>query len=372
MISNFALIGGLAGALVQPLFSGVLFDRLGLRCFLVLVNTTAIASLCLLPTQRYAWQLAGLVVCILFQYSWSGLVLQYTLRCVPPALVGTSSGLTFAISGVAQIGAQYLVYPLSHAMRAPSARAELLYPLEVFGCTGVALGFGLSCALIRRRLPCEKHQPLRRSALRDISVNADAYSPYSPFPDERYMPDGLSTIGYEPFRDGAHGAHGAHGGSGAGGMRRSLFSQGDSGGGSEARRERGAAGGDGAAAGGYGFVGSTCVSRRAEAMHGARGGVRGPFAGLGGGGAGLSVGLSAGLGGGGGAWPGGSVAGDASPGMAAGLAVGNGIMERALHEAGQLEARGLMREASEVVANAMERMKVVQERTSASMRGARA
>ena len=47
--------------------------------------------------------------------------------------------------------------------------------------------------------------------------------------------------------------------------------------------------------------------------------------------------------------------------LAAGLAVGNGIMERALVEANALEAEGRMREASEVLASAMERMKVAQE-----------
>ena len=183
----------------------------------------------------------------------------------------------------------------------------------------------------------------------------DDYSPYSPFPDQGYMPDGQSTTGYEPFREGV--GSGTNGANGASGMRRSLFSSGGSSG--EARRG-GATSGDCAAA--PEFVGSTCVSSRANAMYGARGGMRTLAVQGGGSGPPRNVqGGSAALEGG--------VAGDASPGMAAGLAVGNGIMERALQEAGQLEARGLMREASEVVARAMERMKKVQEFTSASMRG---
>jgi hypothetical protein len=142
MLSLFALIGGLLGAVAQPLL-GLAYDQISFGGFLALIN---LALLCFLiamaVSSSFAVQVISLVVGTFQQYAWGSLVLCWGLFFAPPELNGTSMGVLFSAGGLLQIGAVAMTDAVASAMHAESDTDRLLWPLLLYG--GIALGFGVA------------------------------------------------------------------------------------------------------------------------------------------------------------------------------------------------------------------------------------
>jgi hypothetical protein len=150
LVAAFALVSGLLGALTQPLLTGYLFDRIGIRLFLLVTNLGMLALLTLMPIPSYAAQLAALVLGVQTTYAWAVCVMNWAVAIVPPSLVGTCVGLMFAAAGLLQMAAVACQDQVARALGARTKLQTIIRPIMLYGSVALLLGAAVSAATARR------------------------------------------------------------------------------------------------------------------------------------------------------------------------------------------------------------------------------
>jgi hypothetical protein len=94
------------------------------------------------PMANYTAQMIALIVGSLSFYSWGVLVLRWSALVVPPALIGTSSGLVFLSGGVVQIVAQGTAGQLAGLLgfSDDTTAGFYAYPAIAYGTIGILFG----------------------------------------------------------------------------------------------------------------------------------------------------------------------------------------------------------------------------------------